>query len=202
MKMTPAEVQAVEAAFETAQARTDAPMLGVLARSSSDYTVPPLLWSGLLALAAPWPLIVLTGLSAERIFVIQIVVCLAALVLFSFMPMRVLLTPASARRANAHRAALVQFGVRGLDRALARNGVLIYVSLAERYARVVADEAACKFISAAQWQELVDVLIADLRAKGAAQALESAAAHCAALLEPSFPAREEAPKHHHGFHLI
>ena len=43
------------------------------------------------------------------------------------------------RRSACHRAAVVQFSRRGLDAAPERNGALLYVSLAERYARIVAD---------------------------------------------------------------
>ena len=141
----------------------------------------------------PWPLLIFTQLSAQRIFVAQLLVCFAASVILSLAPQRILLTPARVRRANAHRAALVQFSVRGLERAPERNGVLVYVSLAERYARVIAADAAAEAIAQSQWQKLVDALVADLRDRDATTALTGAAAGCAALLAPAFPAAAGGP---------
>ena len=163
----------------------------------------PLLWSGLLTLATPWPLLVFTELSAERIFLIQLVVCLLSVTALSYAPLRVLLTPSRVRRANAHRAALVQYAVRGLDRAYDRNGVLIYLSLAEHYARIVADEGACRVVSQAQWQAVVDAMVADVRSVGPVEALSNAAARCADLLEAEFPADLSSPPlPFHRFHVV
>ena len=196
------DVLAIEAAFETAQARTSAPLICVLAPASSDYALPPLLWSGLIALATPWPLLMFTPWSAEKIFIVQILVCLVALATLSLTPIRPWLTPARMRRAQAHRAALVQFSIRGLDRAPLRNGVLLYVSLAERYARVIADAGACKDIDATRWQGLIDALTNDLAAKGTREALTSAAARAGDLLATPFPAAGGPPRHGSRFHKL
>ena len=203
MPINPQQEANIEAAFSAAQRRTQAPIVCVLARASANYEFAPLLWSGLLALVTPWPLLVFTQLSAQRIFVAQLAVCLAASVILSLIPQRVLLTPPRTRRANAHRAALVQFSVRGLERAVERNGVLVYVSLAERYARVIAADAAAQAISQNQWQGLVDALVVDLRGRGAAEALAAAAGRCADLLAPAFPAAADAaPQHRQHFHIV
>ena len=197
------DTERVEAAFDAANLRTRGPLIGVLAQASSDYAFMPLLWSGLITLATPWPLLVFTLLSAERIFLIQLIVCLVSLTALSFGPLRVLLTPGQVRRANAHRAALVQYAVRGMDRAFDRNGVLIYLSLAEHYARIVADEGACRVVSAAQWQAVVDTLVADVRTRGPVEALSGAASRCADLLAPEFPADPSKPALQvHRFHVV
>ncbi|THD49483.1 MAG: hypothetical protein E7774_01100 [Bradyrhizobium sp.] len=203
MAINPLEQAKIEAAFAAAQQRTQAPILCVLARASANYEIAPLLWSGLLALATPWPLLIFTQLSAQRIFIAQLLVCLAAMVILSLIPQRSLLTPARVRRAHAHRAALAQFALRGLERAPGRNGVLIYVSLAERYARVIAADAAAQAIAQRQWQGLIDALVADLRGGDAAQALAKAAEACAGLLAPAFPATgDPAPQHRQHFHFM
>jgi putative membrane protein len=203
MALSAEESRAVEAAFEAAQARTRATLVGVLASASSDYELMPVLWSGLLALATPWPLLIFTRLSAERIFLVQLVVCLVAMGVLSLPRVRTSLTPRRARRAHAHRAALVQYSVRGIDRAPDRAGVLVYVSLAERYARVIADEGACRIVSAAQWQSVVDQLVADLGGGHTARAMSNAAARCADLLAPDFPANPGAAlPHGQRFHVV
>jgi len=203
MALSAEQSRAVEAAFAAAQARTRAPLVGVLAAASSEHALMPMLWSGLLALATPWPLLIFTRLSAERIFLAQLAVCVVAMAVLSLQRVRVLLIPRQARRTHAHRAALVQYAVRGIDRAPDRAGVLVYVSLAERYARVIADEGACRVVSAAQWQSVVDELVADLGGGRTARAMSNAAARCADLLAPDFPANPGAPMPHgQRFHVV
>jgi putative membrane protein len=203
MAINPQQQAVIEAAFSAAQQRTCAPIVCVLARASANYEIAPLLWSGLLALLTPWPLLIFTQLSAQRIFVAQLVVFLIASVILSLIPQRVLLTSARVRRASAHRAGLVQFSVRGLERASERNGVLVYVSLAERYARVIAADAAAEAIAQSEWQKLVDALVADLRDRDATTALANAAAGCAGLLAPVFPAAVgAAPQPRQHFHVV
>jgi len=193
---------AIEAAFSAAQQRTRAPIVCVLARASANYEFPPLLASGLLGLLTPWPLLMFTQLSAQRVFLAQLVVCFVASVVLMLSPLRLWLTPRSVRRANAHRAALAQFQLRELDRAAERSGALIYVSLAERYARVVAAESASQAIAQAQWQAFVDALVADMGARGPAEALANAAQRCADVLAPAFPPTGAPPQHRQHFHVI
>ena len=50
------------------------------------------------------------------------------------------LLPRRVKRAAAYRLATEQFVVRGIARKKDRSGILIFVSLAERYARIIADE--------------------------------------------------------------
>jgi putative membrane protein len=193
--VSPEDHQAIEAAFDAAQARTSAPLMGVAAEASSDYAAAPLSTALILALLAPWPLLLLTRISAERIFAAQLAVALAALGLFSFASLRVKLTSRRARRAIAHRAALVQYAMRGGEHAPGRNAVLIYVSLAERYARIIAGDEASRHITAQQWQGLVDDLTSEMAKGDVKAALSAAAGRAADMLAPHFPpSGESAPK--------
>jgi putative membrane protein len=106
------------------------------------------------------------------------------------------------RRANAHRAALAQFQLRELDRIAGRSGVLVYVSLAERYARVIAAESAAQAIAQDRWQAFVDVLVLDMGEHGPTEALASAASRCADVLAPAFPPTDAPPQHRQHFHVI
>jgi hypothetical protein len=79
--------------------------------------------------------------------------------------------PIRSRRTRAkagHRAALAQFVLRGLDRT--QSGVLVYVSLAEHYIRMVPAEATSAAISHDEWQVVVDKALGPL----AAGAIETA----------------------------
>jgi putative membrane protein len=181
------EAKALEAAFEAAQARTSAPLMGVVAQSSSDYAPAPLAVALLLTLAAPWPLLLFTHVSAERIFAVQLALALAALAIFSVPRLRAALSGKRAQRAKGHRAAIVQFATRIGGHAGGANGALIYVSLAEHYVRVVPGAEAGRRIPAPEWQRLVDRLTAGIAKGELAAALARAAAEAADMLAPHFP---------------
>ncbi len=197
------EAARIEAALRAAQSRTSGEIVFVLARASSNYEIMPFVWSALLALIAPWPLLQLTEISAERIYLVQLTVFLVALVILTLPALRLALTPARVRRANAHRAALEQFALRGLARGGARSGVLLYVSSAERFARIIADEAAAKAIPQKDWQALIDQLLIDMKSGATAEALIGAATRCGDLLAQHFPPRDGAARPFpHRFHMI
>jgi len=203
MLFDPANAARIEAAIDAAQARTSGQIVCVVARASSDYETMPILLGTLVALAAPWPLLLFTQLSAQRIFVGQLLVFILVLAALLLSPLRLILTPASWRRANAHRAALGQFMIRGVSRSAKRNGVLLYVSMAERYARIIADDGAAAAIGQDKWQRVIDKLLADMRRGDATQALIGAATGCGDLLAPHFPPpASENWLAHQQFHVI
>jgi len=200
--MTNEEKAGIEAALRAAQARCGAPVVCVLARASANYELPPVIGSAMIALASPWPLLFFTNLPAERIFIAQLAIFLVALALLSLPGVRHRLTPRAARRSHAHRAALEQFAIRGVTHCVGHNGVLIYVSLTERYARIIADEGAAKAIGQNEWRAIVDRLTADMKAGATAEALIGAATSCGDLLARHFPGREGPPPHAQRFHVI
>ncbi len=53
--------------------------------------------------------------------------------------------------------------MRGVARTDDRSGVLIFVSLAERYARIIADDGIAGRVPQREWQGAVDALIAHMR---------------------------------------
>ena len=138
--LTKEDHAAIAAAISAAEHHTSAQIVCVLARASSRYAHVPIMWASLLALLAPWPLIYFTPWSVQQIFLVQLAVFLVAGLLFSWMPLRFALVPRAVRRARAHRTALEQFVIRRVAHTKNRMGVLIFVSLGERYARIIADE--------------------------------------------------------------
>jgi putative membrane protein len=196
------EAARIEAAIRAAQGRSTGQIACVLARASSHYETMPLIWSALIALATPWPLLAFTDLAAERIFVAQLASFLVAFAVLSLPNLRLRLTPLRTRRSNAHRAALDQFLIRGLTHCPERNGILIYVSLAERYARIIADDGAAKAVSQSQWKAVVDRLTAAMKAGRTEEALVGAAKECGDLLAQHFPAHEPTTPHFQRFHML
>jgi len=187
MELTKEDYDAVAAAIREAEKRTCGQIVCVLAHASSAYAHVPILWSSLFALFTPWPLIHFTQWSVQLIFLAQLVVFLVAALAFSWAPLRILLVPRALQRARAHRAALEQFVLRGISRTHNRCGVLIFVSLAEHYARIVADEGVAQKVHASEWQAAVDALTMHIHASHIAAGFIAAIERCGAVLAEHAP---------------
>ena len=186
-QITKQDHEAISAAIRAAEQRTCGELVCVLAHSSSDYAYIPILWSSVLALLTPWPLIVFTQWSVQRIFLLQIAVFIVAALVFSWTPVRLTLVPRAVQRARAHRAAIEQFFVRRVSRTSNRSGVLIFVSLAEHYARVIADEGIAQKVHNSEWQAALDALIGHMRDGRIAQGFAAAVERCGAVLAAHAP---------------
>jgi putative membrane protein len=187
MQLSKEEHEAVSAAIRDAEQRTCGQIVCVLAHASSAYAYIPILWASVLALAAPLPMILFTQWSVQRIYLVQLAVFIIAGFLLNLMPLRFALVPGVVKRARAHRAALEQFVVRGITRTTNRCGVLIYVSLAEHYARIVADVGISEKVSAAEWQAAVDALIGHMSTGQIASGFIAAVERCGNVLAAHAP---------------
>jgi len=187
MQFGKADHEAVAAAIREAEKRTGGQIVCVLAHASSDYASVTILWASILALLAPWPLIEFTQWSVQRIFIVQLLVFMAAALIFSWPPLRLALVPRAVRRARAHRTAVEQFVVRRVAHTKNRCGVLIFVSLAERYARIIADEGIAGKVRNSEWQAAVDALVAHMRDGRVVQGLTAAIERCATVLAAHAP---------------
>ena len=79
--------------------------------------------------------------------------------------------------------------LRGIGRTEGRTGVLVFVSLAERYARIVADEAIAQRVAQADWQGAIDALIDHMREGRIADGFVEAIERCGGVLATHFPAQ-------------
>jgi len=179
--------EAIADAIRAAERRTCGQIVCVLARASSDYAHVPILWASALALITPWPLIVFTPWSAQRIFLIQLAVFIVAGLLFSLAPLRLALVPRALQRGRAHRAALEQFFIRRVSNTRDRAGVLIYVSLAEHYARIIPDQGIAEKVPKAEWQAAIDAMVAHMRTGDIAAGFTAAIARCGDVLAMHAP---------------
>ena len=186
MRVSNEDYRRVAEAIRAAEQKTGAEIVCVLARRSSDYSYVPALWASFAALATPWPLIAFTHLPVREIFAAQIAVFIAAALLFSLSPVHSLLTPRRIKRARAHRAAREQFFTRGVGRTSDRRGVLIFASMAERYARIIADVGVAEIIKDEEWRAALDLLRGELREGRVADGYVAAIAETARLLDGRF----------------
>ena len=192
MSMTAQDRTRISAAIRAAEARTSGEIVCVLAQNSSGATVLPIFIAAAAALALPWLLVAVTNLAVQRILSLQIVVFVVLCVVLCLPAIRVALMPRAARRAVAHRVAVEQFNIRGIARTKDRSGILIFVSLAERYARIIADDGIAARVPQSQWQGAVDALIAHMRDGRIADGFVAAIDICAGELAAHFPRAEAA----------
>jgi putative membrane protein len=177
----------VGAAIKAAEATTAGEIVCVLARASSDYMSYATAWSALIALSAPWFLLALTNLSVREIFLAQIVLFVVLFLILSESSLNRVLVLRRARRAEAHRAAMEQFMIRGMARKKNRAGVLIFVSLAEHYARIVADEGIASQVEQSVWQDAIDALLERMTYGEIADGFVIAVEKCGRVLAEHFP---------------
>jgi putative membrane protein len=195
MRISDEDSRRVARAIREAERKTAAEIVCVLARRSSDYAYVPALWAAFVALAAPWPLIAFSHLPVRIIFATQIAVFVVSAALFSLPALRFALTPRRIMRARAHRAAVEQFFTRGVGRASNRSGVLIFVSLAERYARILPDVGVAEKIGQEEWRCALDLLLAEIREGHIADGFAAAIEESARLLSRHIPpgGKDELP---------
>jgi putative membrane protein len=187
MKLSREDHEAVSSAIRSAEQHTCGQIVCVLCHASSDYAFVPLLLASVLALLSPWPLIHFTPWSVERIFIVQIALFIITGLVFSWPPLHIALVPRPMRRALAHRAALEQFVVRRIANTKNRCGILIFVSLAEHYARIIADEGIAAKVNRAEWQAAIDALTGHMRDGRIAQGFIAAIDRCGAVLAAHAP---------------
>lgn len=182
MRLTTQDLERIAEAIGRAERETSGEIVCALARRSSDYAYVPPLWAAFLALVAPWPLTVLTDLSTRTIYATQIAVFVVSALLVSWVPIRLALTPRLVKRQRAERAAIEQFFTRGVAGTKGRTGVLIFVSFAEHYARIIADEGLNGRISDDEWRAALTPLVTGLGQGKCAEGFVSTIEECAHLL--------------------
>jgi putative membrane protein len=197
MSISAQDRERISNAVRTAEEKTSGEIVCVLAETSSDATALPVLIAAIAALSLPWLLVAFTAMNVQRILSLQIAAFLVLVVLLCLPRIRVALMPRKARRAIAYRAAMEQFTMRGISRKKDRCGILIFVSMAERYARIIADDGIAARVPQSEWQAAIDVLVVHIREDRIADGFVAAINLCGNELARHFPRteakREELP---------
>jgi putative membrane protein len=199
---------AVRDAIAAAEKLTTGEIFAVVARESDDYRSIPILWATLIALFVPLPLIFVhvpaewfgdagaAGRSAARvllptmwIYVVQLAVFVVLAVVLSLPAIKPYIVPRRVKDAHAHGLAVEQFLAHGLHVTEARTGALIFISLAERYAEIVADAGIAAKVDQSVWDESIAALLADIRAGRLADGLIGAIGRAGKVLAEHFPPR-------------
>jgi putative membrane protein len=184
----------VAAAIRSAERNTSAEIVCILASSSSHLTALPVLLAAIASLAAPWVLMLLTNLPVQRLLSTQIAIFCVLVGLFGWPTVRTRLLPRKARRSIAHQAAMNQFIKRGLAEPKSGPAILIFISLAERYARIIANEQVASRVPDQEWRRAIDELIGHVRSGRIADGFIAAIAKSGGVLKEHFPAAAGSPE--------
>lgn len=185
--MDDADRDAIAEAVRRAELQTAGEIVVVIDRAASSYRNVPVMMALTLALFVPWPLLSMTVMSAQRIFMIQLFCAAVLLGALLWYGRGGRFVPGFVKRRRAHEAALREFTARGLTRTKGRTGVLLYIALQERYAEVLADSGIDGLVAADTWRGIIEPLLAAAREDRLAEGLIKAVDGVGAVLAQHVP---------------
>ncbi|MDB5498091.1 MAG: hypothetical protein JWP28_2122 [Phenylobacterium sp.] len=212
--LSPSELAAIEAAVRQAEARTTGEIYCVVTEESSHYGETAIAWAAGVALLGP-ALLLLAGVhvtipdlfstwSASQVgaavesavrrallgaIALQVVLFVLTAVIVSIPPVRRALTPGSLKRLRVRRRAAEQFVAKNLHLTRERTGVLIFVSLGERMAELIADDGIAEHVEPHVWDRAMAALTEGLRRGQQEAGFAAAIGLCADVLAEKFPQR-------------
>ena len=205
--MNEADHQRVSKAVHDAEAGTAGEIVTIIADASDRYPDIALWWSvsvGVLALAAlaafpDFYFRVVGGLSNgwvtewslaeafELALAVFVVKFLAMRLILQWMPLRIFLTPSIIKAERVRRRAIRYFKVGAERRTSGRTGVLIYLSMAEHKAEIVADEAIHAKVAPEIWGQAMAKLVTEVSEGRVADGMIAAIGDVGAILGTHFP---------------
>jgi len=188
----------ISKAVETAEAQSDGEVMTMVTQSSSRYAdwalflslvaglsvlaamaaFPQHVAAALLALTGSWHTSVVTEEMMGAALLATLLTTLVAWGCLCWMPLRLALTPRRIKINRVRFAAIRAFRIGIESRTRAATGILLYCSIAEHRAELVADSGINAKVADAAWGEAMATLIAEIRAgrpgNGIVQAVEIA----------------------------
>ena len=122
---------------------------------------------------------------------VAVIKFLAMLLLMAWRPLRLLLTPAPIKAARVHARALTCFRIGAEGRTTGRTGILIYLSLAERRAEIIADEAIASKVAPEVWGDAMHALLGPIRAGAVGEGMVAAIGKVGAVLAQHLPRADD-----------
>ena len=110
-----------------------------------------------------------------------------ALLILKWMPLRLFLTPGATKHRRVRRRAIAIFQAAAAGRTTGKTGILIYLSLAERRAEIIADEAILKVTDDHTWGEAMHALLEQVREGKVGDGICAAIERVGVVLSEHFP---------------
>lgn len=208
--MTDADRARVSAAVSAVEARTAGEVVTIVTEKSDDYAEVALLWSALAAFLALAALALfpdfylglydrVTGGWTQAwhprgVFAVALVVAIAKFaamwLLLLWRPLRLALVPGGLKRARVRARAITCFKVGAERRTHGRTGILIYLSMQERRAEIVADVAIAGKVAPEVWGQAMAAMLARIREGSIADGMIAAVGQVGEVLAEHFPLGE------------
>jgi putative membrane protein len=209
--MTEADHEKVSAAISAAEGSTAGEIVVGVTETSDSYHDVALHWAVLvliavLAWAAAWPSALrwwwdtLVGAwgaepSLRQLLTFLMVLAVAkftvVLLILKYMPLRLALTPGATKTRRVRRRALTVFKSAAERRTSGRTGILIYLSMRERRAEIIGDEAITSVTTPETWGEAMHVMLEDVREGRIADGMVAAIEKIGVVLAEHFPRSAE-----------
>lgn len=211
--LTEADHELVTAAIVAAEQESSGEIVTVVAARSDAYHDVGLHYAVLAMLAVPgaiaalpeawiacalgwwlgWNSEVTRGGLMLALFVAMTIAFLVVRYALAWMPLRMALTPGRTKTRRVRRRAIEIFRTGAEQKTQGRTGVLLYLSLAEHRAEIVADRAIHSRVEPEIWGEAMAVLIEEVKAGRPGQGMARAVAKIGAVLAQILPPREDNP---------
>lgn len=204
--LSDADRAAVAAAVTRAEAASDGEIVTVVAPSSDDYRDVVLRWAIVIMFVAvaivalvPAAAVALfdrvaggwSGWTAGELVAALMLPMAAALLLGRLVvgvpTLRRAIVPSGTRARRVRARALLLFRLTVESRTRARTGVLIYLSLAERRAEIVADQSIAALVPAETWGAAMAALLDGVRRGAAGAGMIAAVGQVGDVLARHFP---------------
>jgi len=183
----------ISEAIANAERQTSGEIVVVVAAQSDGYHYVPPLVAAIVSLLVPWVLIYFTLLDMRTIYLIQLAVFFVLTAALMPASIRTALVPAGIKHLHAHRRAVEQFLAQNLHTTTGRTGVLLFVSVAERHAEIIADKAIDERVAPGTWKGIIDHLTAAIGGGHPADGFVTAIAAIGTTLAKHFPPGSQAP---------
>ena len=197
----------VSAAVSAVERRTAGEVVTIVTQQSDDYAEVALLWSIFVAFLALAALALfpdfylgiydrLTGgwvqqWQPREVFGVALLVAslkFAGMWLLQlWRPLRLFLVPGPVKNERVRARAITCFKVGAERRTHGRTGILIYISMAEHRAEIVADEAIAGKVDPMVWGEAMVAMLAHVREGRLAEGMVAAVERVGVVLEEHFP---------------
>jgi putative membrane protein len=112
---------------------------------------------------------------------------LAVLFIMKWMPLRLALTPGATKTRRVRRRAIILFKTAAERRTVGRTGILIYLSMGEKRAEIVGDEAITARTNPETWADAMAALVRDTKEGRPGDGLVAAIGEVGRILGEDFP---------------
>ena len=198
-------------AVGAAEANTSGEIVTVLAEASDGYTDVALLWAAGAAFTAmsvfaavpqpfldtwdaltrSWGHVWSAGELASMVIALGLVTFLGVMLVQQWQPLKFALIPGPTKTIRVHNQAVRQFKVGAQARTTGRTGVLIYLSMHEHRAEIVADESIAAKVPAEVWGEAMGDMLAHIHKGAVAEGLAAGIRDVGFVLAEHFPRGHE-----------